>query len=145
MPPLEADTSGPRPSSPQSRDVRRTRRRAERAQVTPGDRRKALVYPGSGVRSELLTPDLRRAIQMMWVVIPPGEGLLAVGPLLEGEECGLVIQGELEILVGDGTGQERHVLKAGDAMYRRSGVPHRSRNTGTTDAVVVVATTPPSV
>ncbi|MCZ7589857.1 MAG: cupin domain-containing protein [Gaiella sp.] len=116
-----------------------------RAQVTPGGGRKALVYPGSGVRSELLTPDLRRTLQMMWVVIPPGEGTGETPLVQEGEECGLVVQGELEILVGEGDELERHVLAAGDAIYRGRGVAHRSRNLGTTDAIVVVATTPPSV
>ncbi|MCZ7589851.1 MAG: helix-turn-helix domain-containing protein [Gaiella sp.] len=114
------------------------------AQVTRADQRKALVYPNSGIRNELLTPDLRRAIQMMWVVIPPGEGTGDEPLVHDGEECGLVLQGEIEVFVGEGPEQERHVLTAGDAIYQRSTIPHRSRNIGTTDAIVVTAITPPS-
>lgn len=124
--------------------VARRPRETSLAQVTRADQRKALVYPNSGIRNELLTPDLRRAIQMMWVVIPPGEGTGDEGLVHEGEECGLVLQGEIEIFVGEGDSQERHVLTAGDAIYQRSTIPHRSRNIGTTDAVIVVAITPPS-
>jgi len=124
--------------------VVRRLRETSLAQVTRAGQRKALVYPNSGIRNELLTPDLRRAIQMMWVVIPPGEGTGDEPLVHEGEECGLVLQGEIEIFVGEGSEQERHVLTAGDAIYQRSTIPHRSRNIGTTDAIVVVAITPPS-
>lgn len=114
------------------------------AQVTRASARKALVYPGSGIRNELLSPDLQRAIQMMWVVIPPGEGTGDVPLVHDGEECGVVLQGEIEVWVGEGAEQERYVLRAGDAIYQASTIPHRSRNIGSDAAIVVVAITPPS-
>lgn len=118
--------------------------RASLAQVTRPAGRKALVYPGSGIRNELLTPDLQRAIQMMWVVIPPGEGTGDEPLVHDGEECGVVLQGAIEVWVGEGEQQERHVLGPGDAIYQSSTIPHRSRNIGDEDAIVVVAITPPS-
>ena len=36
------------------------------AYVVRADQRKLLIYPGSGIRNELLSPDLNREIQMMW-------------------------------------------------------------------------------
>ena len=103
-------------------------------------RRKALIYPGSGIVNELLTPDLKGDLQMMWVVIPPGADTGDEPLIHEGEECGLVLQGEVEIWVGD----EHYILGPGDAIYHKSTVPHRSRNIGETDVIVVVAITPPS-
>jgi quercetin dioxygenase-like cupin family protein len=110
------------------------------AKVVRADRRKTLFYPGSGISNELLTPDLRRAIQMMWVVIPPGADTGDEALVHEGEECGVVLQGQVEIWVGD----EHYVLGPGDAIYQPSTVPHRSRNIGDTDVIIVVAITPPS-
>ncbi|MCZ0963157.1 cupin domain-containing protein [Paracoccus benzoatiresistens] len=57
-----------------------------------------------------------------------------------GEECGIVISGTLEVTIGD----EVHVLNAGDGYYFSSSLPHRFRNTGTTVCEVVSACTPPS-
>ena len=58
----------------------------------------------------------------------------------EAEEGGVVIQGELEVTVGD----QRRVLRAGDAFYFDSRLPHRFRNPGEVEAIVVTACTPPS-
>ena len=109
------------------------------ATVVRADHRKVLIYPGSGIRNELLSPDLKRAIQLMWIVMPPGTD---TGDFLvhEGEECGIVLQGTVEISVGD----ERYILNAGDAIYHPSSVPHRSRNIGEVDVIMVGAITPPS-
>ena len=50
----------------------------------------------------------------------------------------MVIEGEVEVTVG---GQVR-VLRAGEAYYFESRVPHRFRNLGNTDAVIFSANTP---
>lgn len=102
--------------------------------------RKTLMYPGSGIINELLSPDLNRAIQMMYVVIPPGASTGSEPLIHEGEECGVVLQGTVEIWAGD----EHYILEPGDAIYQKSTVPHRSRNIGDDDVIVVVAITPPS-
>lgn len=54
-------------------------------------------------------------------------------------EGGVVIAGEIEVTVGP----HRAVLKAGDSYLFESTLPHRFRNIGTADAVVVSACTPP--
>lgn len=59
-----------------------------------------MVYPGSGIRIELLSPDLQRKIQMMRVVIPPFAGMGDMPLVHEGEACGFVLQGQIEVWVG---------------------------------------------
>ncbi len=54
-------------------------------------------------------------------------------------EGGVVIAGEIEVTVGDHCA----VLKAGDSYLFDSTLPHRFRNTGDREAVVVSACTPP--
>ena len=83
---------------------------------------------------------MRVKIQMTWIVMPPGADTGDVPFLHEGEECGIVLQGKVEARVGD----ERYVLSPGDAIYQASTVPHRSRNIGDEDVIIVVAITPPS-
>jgi len=121
-----------------------TRTSRSLARVIRADERKGLVYPNSGIRNELLSPDLGHAIQMMWVTIPPGEGTGARPLVHDGEECAVIVEGMVEIWVGEGANQERHVLGPGDSIYQSSTIPHRSRNIGDTNAVIVVAITPPS-
>ncbi len=58
----------------------------------------------------------------------------------EAEEGGVVIQGTLELTVGE----ERFLLKAGDAYAFDSRAPHRFRNPGRDETVIVSACTPPS-
>ncbi|MDO5705940.1 MAG: cupin domain-containing protein [Paracoccus sp. (in: a-proteobacteria)] len=54
-------------------------------------------------------------------------------------EGGVVIAGQLEITVGDTTA----ILNAGDSYLFDSTLPHRFRNPGMVQAVVVSACTPP--
>lgn len=56
----------------------------------------------------------------------------------EGEEGGVIIAGQVEVTVGD----QVRVLGPGEAYYFESRVPHRFRNVGEGDAVIVSANTP---
>ncbi|MBO9453585.1 cupin domain-containing protein [Paracoccus sp. R12_1] len=58
----------------------------------------------------------------------------------EAEEAGIVIEGRIEITVGD----EVSELGPGDAYIFDSRRPHRFRNTGDTRCVIVSACTPPT-
>ena len=58
----------------------------------------------------------------------------------EGEEAGIVMQGELELTVG----QRVQVLKAGDSYYINTTIPHRFKNVGKDECIVVSAATPPT-
>ena len=117
-----------------------TERNVVGVRVVRADQRKILIYPGSGIKNELLSPDLNRAIQMMWTILPPGTETGPEPLVHEGEECGLVLQGRVKIWAGD----DEYILGPGDAIYQDSSIPHHSKNIGDDDVIVVVAITPPS-
>ncbi|MDH4073021.1 MAG: cupin domain-containing protein [Gammaproteobacteria bacterium] len=58
----------------------------------------------------------------------------------DAEEGGVIIAGRLEVTVGEHT----QTLSTGDAYRFNSRLPHRFRNTGHEDCVIVSACTPPS-
>jgi transcriptional regulator with XRE-family HTH domain len=58
----------------------------------------------------------------------------------DAEEGGVILQGRLEVSVAD----QVRTLSVGDAYRFNSRLPHRFRNTGSEDCVVVSACTPPS-
>jgi transcriptional regulator with XRE-family HTH domain len=58
----------------------------------------------------------------------------------EAEEGGIILSGRLEVTVGD----KVRTLSAGDAYRFNSRLPHRFRNTGGEDCLLVSACTPPS-
>lgn len=58
----------------------------------------------------------------------------------DAEEGGIVLKGRLEVTVGDRV----QVLAAGDAYRFNSRLPHRFRNAGNEECVLVSACTPPS-
>jgi transcriptional regulator with XRE-family HTH domain len=81
-----------------------------------------------------------RAMQILHERIQPGAD---TGPELfhhEAEEGGVVIRGAIELTVG----AETRTLRAGDAYYFNSRIPHRFRNPGAEVCEIVSACTPPS-
>ncbi|MFC6635398.1 cupin domain-containing protein [Microbulbifer taiwanensis] len=83
----------------------------------------------------------KRDMSILYEVYPPGQD---TGPELlshEGEEGGIVVAGQLEVTVG----AETALLGPGDGYYFSSRRPHRFRNPGDCDCVLVSANSPPSV
>ncbi|MGL6160247.1 cupin domain-containing protein [Microbulbifer sp.] len=83
----------------------------------------------------------KRAMSILYEVYPPGQD---TGPELlshDGEEGGVVVSGRLEVTVG----AEVAVLGSGDGYYFSSRRPHRFRNPGDCDCILVSANSPPSV
>ena len=81
-----------------------------------------------------------RAIQFMQEVYQPGSGTGKHAITHEGEECGIVLRGRLEVTVGD----EVATLRSGDAYYFRSDQPHQFRNPGNEACELITACTPPT-
>jgi len=81
-----------------------------------------------------------KAIQLIKECYQPGAGTGRHAMTHEGEECGIMLSGRLEVTVADKT----EVLRAGDAYYFRSDQPHQFRNTGKDPCEVISACTPPS-
>lgn len=81
-----------------------------------------------------------RAIQLIKECYQPGAGTGRHEITHEGEECGLVLRGRLQVTVGDQT----QVLRAGDAYYFKSSQPHSFLNPGNEPCELISACTPPS-
>ncbi len=80
-----------------------------------------------------------KAIQMMFECYQPG-ATTGKHPLThQGEECGIILKGQLEVTVGE----NRRILQAGDAYYFKSSLPHQFKNLGREPCEVISACTPP--
>lgn len=103
--------------------------------------RRTVHYPGLGAVDEFLTADVRGRLQLILSTIEPGGG---TGPEPysheSDEECVVVLEGTLELWVGD----EHHALREGDTITYPSRVPHRNTNRGDRPARVLFCLTPPS-
>jgi quercetin dioxygenase-like cupin family protein len=108
--------------------------------VVRAGQRKGMIYAGSNVVYQLLSPDLRGNIEFLMIKGPPGSSSGDTNFQHEGEECGIVLQGRMTYRVGDTT----VVLEPGDSIYFNSKLPHRWWNAGDEDLVAVWAVTPPS-
>lgn len=81
-----------------------------------------------------------KAIQFLHECYEPGATTGKHQLRHEGEECGLVLSGRLDLTV-DGITE---TLRAGDAYYFESHRPHRFANTGRSVCEVITACTPPT-
>ena len=81
-----------------------------------------------------------RSIQFLKECYQPGAGTGKHAMTHEGEECGIILNGRLDVTVAEQT----KVLKAGDAYYFRSDQPHQFRNSGNEPCELITACTPPS-
>lgn len=102
--------------------------------------RKRVVYPGSGIANELLSPDLRKQMEIVWVEAPPGASSGGHPHEHEGEECGIVLSGAMEFWAGE----ERYVLHEQDSIYLSSEIPHRWESVGDVPLTAVWIISPPT-
>ncbi len=79
-------------------------------------------------------------LQILYETYEPGADSGRVPFSHNGEEGAIIIQGRLEVTVGE----EKRVLGPGDAYLFDSKVPHRFRNVGRTPCILISACTPPS-
>jgi transcriptional regulator with XRE-family HTH domain len=111
----------------------------EIAVMRAGQRRR-IVYPGTQIANELLSPNLQKRMEIIWVEAAPGQGSGGHPHAHEGEEAGVVISGAMKF---DFSGQE-YVLNARDAIYFPSTRPHSWESVGDEDLVAIWVITPPT-
>lgn len=108
--------------------------------VVKRDQRKTIKTSNRKALYELLSQDLNRKIEFLYITIKPGEQSEGGLVMHEGEECGVVIKGRLLIKMEN----EEYILEEGDSIYYDSTIPHRYVNIGDEDCESVWAMTPPS-
>jgi transcriptional regulator with XRE-family HTH domain len=109
-------------------------------QVVRKDERKKMIMEKANRTFELLCPDLKKQIEMMWIEIEAGDSSKDELISHDGEECGVVIKGTLRVLSGD----KVYDLDEGDSIYLDSTIPHRYVNMGDTTSISIWAMVPPS-
>ncbi len=105
--------------------------------VRAGSHRSVVLQ--SGLREDLLIPDLGRQLELTRTTIPPGALSSEIGRTHDGEEAGFVLSGAITLWVGDRVLD----LREGDSFAFNSREPHRVANYGDVEAVVIWAQTPP--
>ncbi|MBK8034337.1 MAG: helix-turn-helix transcriptional regulator [Chloroflexi bacterium] len=116
------------------------RPQADQEIVVRKQQRRRIGIPDPNFVYELLVPDLSRTLEFVWVESAPGSSTENSPFQHEGEECGLVLQGTLEVHLGD----DVFILEAGDSIIFDSRRPHWYRNIGTERVLSVWAITPPT-
>ena len=109
-------------------------------QIVRKDERKKIMMKNGDRTYELLCPNLKNQIEMLWIEIEPNDSNSEELISHDGEECGVVLKGTLRILSGDNV----YDLNEGDSIYLDSTIPHKYVNTGTELSVSVWSMTPPS-
>jgi len=111
----------------------------ERPFIVRADARRTLRF-GSGIIDELLSPHLRGRLELLYSRFEPGASSGEDMYRHRGEEAGIVVEGNLELWIGD----DHFLLQKGDSFSFPSTTPHRYRNPGDTEALVIWAITPPT-
>ncbi|MEI6404021.1 MAG: XRE family transcriptional regulator, partial [Actinomycetota bacterium] len=91
--------------------------------VRVGNRRN-LTFTGLGITEELLSPNLSGPLELLISTIHPGADSEFYAH--DGAEAGMVMNGTLELWVGD----RQFTLEAGDSFAFTSTEPHRCANRG---------------
>lgn len=106
----------------------------------PGHRPVIARTMGGGIEAEIFTSNMPNQL-LQGLVVELEKGGHSEGDITHnGEECGYVIEGEMELTVA---GKVYH-LGAGSTFSFRSSLPHSYRNTGQSPVRIVWVNTPPT-
>lgn len=111
----------------------------EHCQVVRRDDRRTLTLPHSHISYELISPDLNRQMEIVYFKMEPGASTCESPLPHDGEECSLVLEGKMEIQIGD----EFFTLGKEDSIYYKASIPHKITSIGEQDLVFVSSITPP--
>jgi transcriptional regulator with XRE-family HTH domain len=106
---------------------------------SPGERL-TIGRGAPGEKAEVLVPYAEnRRLEGMITILPAGGDYN--GPFQhEGEEVGYILEGEMELIVGE----TASILRPGDSFFFRSELTHRYRAVGATVCRVIWVNTPPT-
>lgn len=110
----------------------------EQKYVMRRDRRREISY-AAGIRDYMLNTSAVKNLVMLFCTFEPGASVTE-GYSHEGEECGLILSGQLELWIDN----EVFILGQNDSFSFPSEKTHRYRNPGITETVVIWCVTPPS-
>jgi transcriptional regulator with XRE-family HTH domain/quercetin dioxygenase-like cupin family protein len=109
--------------------------------VVRADKRKGVTMPGCDVLYEVLTPDLNRQLEVMFMRVSEGETSGDEGMVDDpGEKFGIVLKGTLEFRVGN----EVFTLQAGDSIVHPADTEIWWRGLKGNPIEVIWVQTPPS-
>jgi transcriptional regulator with XRE-family HTH domain len=113
---------------------------ATHSPVVRRDQRRILKLHDTAAQWELLSPsDPQLQLEVVLTRLPAGEASGDECTSHPGEECFVVLEGDMEIAVAD----EVFRLQEGDSVQFHASIPHRIRNCGQKELVVLAAITPP--
>jgi len=109
--------------------------------VVRAGKRKRIALPGSNVVYDLMTPDMKRKLEVMYMRVSPGKSS-GEEPMLDspGEKLCIVMKGVLDLRVGE----EVYRLEEGDSLYYPAHVPHSWQAVEGDSIEVIWILTPPS-
>jgi transcriptional regulator with XRE-family HTH domain len=112
----------------------------QRRQERPIAGRVQSMAEWDGIEAEIIVPYVRgRLLEGFVFIMEPGGH--SGGTLRhDGEECGYVLEGCLELVVDE----ETYILNPGDSFFFNSDRPHSYRNPGTVATRVIWVNTPPT-
>lgn len=105
-------------------------RAAERIKIT---------FPPGDVTSELLVPNLRNKLEVFISHVKPSAGNIARPPQMDTEECLLVLQGAIRVVLNE----QAYELHEGDSIYIQGFALREICAIGEEEAVFLSAITPP--
>ncbi|SEG87035.1 cupin domain-containing protein [Marinobacterium lutimaris] len=100
--------------------------------------RRVVNFGSKKMVKEFLTTSDTSELQLMEISLEPGGGSGEQPYTHEGEECGVVLEGRLELYV-DG---DRYLLSEGDSFQFQSTLPHKFQNLADTPTRILWVTTP---
>jgi len=113
--------------------------REEREHIVRASRRRRIDF-ATGITDFLLSPNLNRQLELLCSRFEPGASSGDEPYTHKGEEAGVALSGKIDLWLSD----KYFLLEEGDSFAFPSTTPHRYRNAGETEAVVIWAITPPS-
>jgi len=129
-----------RPEVPRADNEDASPRKPRKTKVVRSDMRRSIILPQSSVQYQMITPDINSKLQVILIKADTGSTSGEAPFEHDGEECFLMLEGEVEMTLGD----EVFSLGPGDSLYFACDQPHLWRNTGEGPVSMLLVVTPPA-